>query len=59
MICMPGLTLVDLSAMSVSRLISMPGEISIDSEASPGEGQEALRDRAQERRVLGLQAVDE
>src|ERR1700693_2074146 len=38
MICMPGLTEVDLSAMSVRRLISMPGETSMYSEASPGRG---------------------
>ena len=38
MICMPGLTSCDLSAMSVSRLISMPGETSMYSEASPGSG---------------------
>src|SRR6187551_1779143 len=38
MICMPGLTCVDLSAMSVSRLISMPGATSMYSDASPGSG---------------------
>src|ERR1700690_1375005 len=38
MICMPGLTDVVLRAMSVSRLISMPGETSIESEASPARG---------------------
>ena len=36
MICMPGVTFVDFSAMSVRRLISMPGEISTYSDASPG-----------------------
>src|SRR6266511_1368891 len=38
MICMPGVTFVDFSAMSVSRLISMPGEISTYRDASPGRG---------------------
>src|SRR3954468_14910650 len=38
MICMPGLTCVDLRATSVSRLISMPGETSMYSDASPGSG---------------------
>src|SRR5664280_955191 len=38
MICMPGLTDVVLRAMSVSRLISMPGETSMDREASPARG---------------------
>src|SRR3990172_12984007 len=38
MICIPGLTDVDLRAMSVSRLISMPGDTSIDSDASPARG---------------------
>ena len=35
---MPGRTWVALSAMSVKRLISMPGEISTYSEASPASG---------------------
>jgi hypothetical protein len=38
MICMPGFTDVDFRAMSVSRLISIPGETSIDSDASPASG---------------------
>src|SRR5690348_8796866 len=38
MICMPGLTWVDFRAMSVRRLISMPGATSMYSEASPGSG---------------------
>src|SRR3954469_4764610 len=38
MICIPGLTCVDLSATSVSRLISIPGETSMYSDASPGSG---------------------
>src|SRR3990170_4459262 len=38
MICIPGLTVVDLRAMSVSRLISMPGDTSIESDASPARG---------------------
>src|SRR5450759_583070 len=38
MICIPGLTVVDLRAMSVSRLISIPGETSIESDASPASG---------------------
>ena len=38
MICMPGRTLAALTATSVIRLISMPGAISIQSEASPGSG---------------------
>src|SRR5512140_3179524 len=38
MICIPGLTVVDLSAMSVSRLISIPGDTSIESDASPASG---------------------
>ena len=38
MTCMPGRTLVAFRATSVSRLISMPGEISTYSEASPGSG---------------------
>src|SRR5665647_1041327 len=38
MICMPGLTDVVLRAMSVSRLISMPGDTSIESDASPARG---------------------
>src|SRR3954447_3887826 len=38
MICMPGLTCVDFRATSVRRLISMPGETSMYSDASPGSG---------------------
>src|SRR5512142_2795552 len=38
MICIPGRTLVAFSATSVSRLISIPGEISTYSEASPASG---------------------
>src|SRR5664279_3730762 len=38
MICIPGLTVVDLRAMSVSRLISIPGDTSIESDASPASG---------------------
>src|SRR5436305_3655283 len=38
MICIPGLTWVDLSATSVRRLISIPGETSMYSDASPGSG---------------------
>src|SRR6266487_2203883 len=38
MICMPGVTLVAFSDTSVSRLISMPGEISTYSDASPARG---------------------
>src|ERR1035437_6827440 len=38
MICIPGLTVVDVRAMSVSRLISSPGDTSIESDASPASG---------------------
>src|SRR5205823_1738036 len=38
MICMPGVTFVDFSATSVTRLISMPGEISTKSDACPAIG---------------------
>jgi hypothetical protein len=38
MICMPGVTLVDFNATSVTRLISMPGEISTKSDACPAIG---------------------
>ena len=38
MICMPGVTFVHLSATSVTKLISMPGEISTNSEACPAMG---------------------
>src|ERR1019366_6580993 len=38
MICMPGVTLVHFSATSVTKLISMPGEISTNSEACPAMG---------------------
>src|SRR5436190_4102672 len=38
MICMPGVTLVAFSDTSVRRLISMPGEISTYSDASPARG---------------------
>src|SRR3954468_12978850 len=38
MICIPGLTWVDFRATSVRRLISMPGDTSIYSDASPGSG---------------------
>ena len=37
-ICMPGVTFVDFSAMSVTRLISMPGEISTNRLAWPSLG---------------------
>ena len=45
--------------MSVSRLISMPGEISIAERRVARERQEALGDRPQERGVLRLEAVEE
>src|SRR5712672_3653042 len=38
MICMPGVTFVDFKATSVTRLISMPGEISTNSDACPAIG---------------------
>src|ERR1035441_5553165 len=38
MICMPGVTFVHLRATSVTKLISMPGEISTNSEACPAMG---------------------
>src|ERR1035437_1408421 len=38
MICMPGVTFVHFSATSVTKLISMPGEISTNSEACPAIG---------------------
>src|ERR1035441_1822753 len=38
MICMPGVTFVHFSATSVTKLISMPGEISTNSEACPAMG---------------------
>src|ERR1035437_1510619 len=38
MICIPGFTDVVLRAMSVSRLISIPGDTSIESDASPASG---------------------
>src|SRR5450756_1609 len=38
MICIPGLTDVVLRAMSVSRLISIPGDTSMVSDASPASG---------------------
>src|ERR1041384_4286716 len=38
MICIPGVTFVDFSATSVTRLISMPGEISTNSDACPAMG---------------------
>src|SRR3954468_11557475 len=38
MICIPGLTWVDFRATSVRRLISMPGDTSMYSDASPGSG---------------------
>src|ERR1035437_10037470 len=38
MICMPGFTDAVLRAMSVSRLISIPGDTSIESDASPASG---------------------
>ena len=37
-ICMPGVTLVDFSATSVTRLISMPGAISTNRLAWPERG---------------------
>src|SRR5450759_2669536 len=38
MICIPGLTVVDLRAMTVNRLIAIPGDTSIESDASPESG---------------------
>src|ERR1035441_1239261 len=38
MICMPGVTFVHFSATSVTKLISIPGEISTNSEACPAMG---------------------
>ena len=50
---------VALSATSVSRLISMPGEISTYSDRLAGERQEAPGHGPQIGGVLGLQAVQE
>src|SRR5438876_7633183 len=38
MICIPGVTFVDFNATSVTRLISIPGEISTNSDACPAMG---------------------
>src|ERR1051326_1012224 len=38
MICIPGVTLVHFSATSVTKLISIPGEISTNSDACPAIG---------------------